>query len=51
MGSGLDDPIDVGLAIGTSVGVLLCCVCTIVCTYIGNRRYHRPRDDSTDSLV
>lgn len=44
--------VDIGLAVATGVGILVCCICgiaTIVCAVQRNRT--RPRDDSTDNLV
>ena len=44
--------VDIGLAVATGVGILVCCICgiaTIACTVQRNRA--RPREDSTEGLV
>ena len=43
--------LDIGLAVGVVVFVILCCVGTIITTLFYNRRQWRPREDSGESLV
>lgn len=43
--------VDIGLAVGVVVLILLCCVGTIITTLFYNRRQWRPREDSGESLV
>ena len=50
--SGTEVAVDIGLAVATGVGILVCCISgitTVACVIHRNRG--RPRDDSTDSLV
>jgi len=43
--------VDIGLAVGVIVIILLCCVGTIITSLYYNRRQWRPREDSGESLV
>ena len=46
-----EQAVDIGLAVGVIVFVILCCVGTIIITLFYNRRQWRPREDSGESLV
>ena len=46
-----EQSVDIGLAVGVIVFVILCCVGTIIITLFYNRRQWRPREDSGESLV
>lgn len=43
--------VDIGLAVGVVVCIVLCCVGTIMTSLYYNRRQFRPREDSGESLV
>jgi len=46
-----EQAVDIGLAVGVVVLILLCCLGTIITTLFYNRRQWRPREDSGESLV
>ena len=46
-----EQAVDIGLAVGVIVFIILCCVGTIIITLFYNRRQWRPREDSGESLV
>ena len=46
-----EQAVDIGLAVGVVVLILLCCIGTIITTLFYNRRQFRPREDSGESLV
>jgi peptidoglycan biosynthesis protein MviN/MurJ (putative lipid II flippase) len=46
-----EQAVDIGLAVGVVVLVILCCLGTIITTLFYNRRQFRPREDSGESLV
>jgi hypothetical protein len=46
-----EQAVDIGLAVGIVVFVILCCVGTIITSLYYNRRLYRPREDSGESLV
>lgn len=46
-----EQAVDIGLAIGVVVFVILCCIGTIITTLFYNQRRFRPREDSGESLV
>lgn len=51
----MDDVVDSGLAIGTSLFVILCCIITLVSSCLCARRVivpiHRERNDTEDNLI
>ena len=51
----MDDVVDSGLAISTSLFVVLCCVITLVSSCVCSRRViipiHRERNDTEDNLI
>jgi len=51
----MDDIVDSGLAIGTSLCVILCCGITLVSSCVCARRrnviLHRERNDTEDNLI
>jgi hypothetical protein len=51
----MDDIVDSGLAIGTSLVVILCCIITLVSSCVCARRIiipiHRERNDTEDNLI
>ena len=46
-----EQAVDIGLAIGVVVFILLCCVGTLISSYFHGYRRFRPREDSGESLV
>jgi peptidoglycan biosynthesis protein MviN/MurJ (putative lipid II flippase) len=46
-----EQAVDIGLAVGVVVLIILCCLGTIITTLFYNRRQFRPREDSGESLV
>ena len=46
-----EQAVDIGLAVGVIVFVILCCLGTIITTLFYNQRRFRPREYSGESLV
>jgi hypothetical protein len=46
-----EQAVDIGLAVGVVVFVILCCLGTIITSLFYNRRQYRQREDSGESLV
>ena len=51
----MDDIVDTGLAIGTSLCVFMCCITTLISSCVCFRRrnliVHRGRNDTEDNLI